>query len=141
MIHSIEPSSFYGANRATLDLVRNLRLSRLTSAAIDLKSLKGNEKDKRSRSSSKKGSRVVPVKLFPGIKHGVKKPKKVQKIKDTKVAVAKRSTIRQLIKEKFDFSKTPYALPKKQPRVALNEESGKNRKFFKSTVQTEQPKK
>lgn len=145
MIHSIEPSSFYGANRATLDLVRNIRLSRLTSD-VDSKTLTSNEKAKRSRSSSENGLRVPKpkikmIKLFPGIKHGVKKAKPKVPVKEKKVSVEKRSSIRQIMKEKFDFSRTYYALPKKKPRIALNEETGAKRKFFKSTVPVEEPKK
>lgn len=79
MSRVIEPSSFYGANRATLDLVRNIRLSRLTSAIDEAKS--HEKKCARSRSNSEKGLRVQKpkvktFKLFPGVGHGVRKSKK-----------------------------------------------------------------
>lgn len=62
-------------------------------------------------------------------------------MKENRGLTAKRAHIRQTLKEKFDFSRTPYAIVKKKPRVALNEENSQKRKFFKSTVVTEEPKK
>lgn len=140
MLLSIEPTSFYGSNRATLDLVRSIRLSRLTSTAVDTNT-SNNEKKKRLGQSNDEKKRNMSkidkgVRLFPGIKHGVKKPKKkVQKM----VKERRAAPIRQQLKEKFDFSRTPYALPRK-PRVALNEEGRQKRKFFKTTIQADEPK-
>ena len=93
-----------------------------------------------------------PIKIFSGVGHGIKKPKPK---KSPKVSVEMKTptptetlppttptliNVRQMMKNKFDFSRTPYAIPKPvRRRVALTEESSKKRKFFKTTVEVESP--
>lgn len=89
-----------------------------------------------------KKKKVKPIKIFSGVGHGIKKPKpkkppKAPVLKKTPVST-KPASVRQLMKEKFDFSRTPYATPLRK-RVPLSEESSKKRKFFKTTVEIETP--
>lgn len=138
---SFAPAPFYGDNVASLDSVRRIRFSRLFDSVSPVE-----PKEKPRKSTSPKNSRFKGVKLFANISHGVKKakPKKpkplkkiaVQQITKTKPVVS----VREKMRDKFDFSRTPYSIVRK-PRVILTEEDSKTRKFFKSTVETMEVKK
>lgn len=84
------------------------------------------------------------IKIFSGVGHGVKKPKPKKPPKPPFQKKTPESTkqttvkVREMMKEKFDFSRTPYSLPVRR-RVALSEECCKKRKFFKTTVEIETP--
>lgn len=138
---SLAPAPFYGENLVSLDAVRRIRFSRLFDSNSTVKS--PDEKPCKS-TSPKANPRYKGVKLFANISHGVKKakPKKPTPLKKVAVQkVVKQASVREKIRDKFDFSRTPYSLPVKKPRVMLTEEMSKNRKFFKTTVETAETKK
>ncbi len=137
---SIAPAPFYGDNKVTMEMIQRMRISRLISPTGDSRSSKRNSK------SPAKKSRSSVVKLFPGISHGVKKPKPkkiktVLKMPVSKPKAVKTPSVREKMRNKFDFSRTPYALPAKKPRVALSDDTGSKRKFFKTTVEETSAKK
>lgn len=131
------PAYFYGDNSVSLETIRQLRLSRLVEPKMQAKLLDQSKKRKSKYSVAK--SRFSGPKLFPGVSHKIKKPK-VKRVKNslkqkkTSNATATKKSVRQMMRDKFDFTRTLYAAPKK--RVALNEETIKKRKFFKTSVES-----
>lgn len=131
------PAYFYGDNSVSLEAIRQLRLSRLVEPKLQAKLLDQGKKRKAKYPVAK--SRFTGPKLFPGVSHKIKKPK-VKKVKNflkhkkTSNATVTKKSVRQMMRDKFDFTRTPYVTPKR--RVALNEETIKKRKFFKTTIES-----
>lgn len=138
---SLAPAPFYGDSLVSLDAVRRIRFSRLFDSGSTAKS---PEEKPRKSPPPRANPRFKGVKLFANISHGVKKAKLKKPPPLKKVAVqkvVKQPSVREKIREKFDFSRTPYSLPVKKPRVMLTDELSKTRKFFKTTVETPETKK
>lgn len=142
---SIAATSFYGDDRTTLQTIERIRISRLIQKTPEESFTKKKSKSK-SKSPNVR-SRYTGVKLFSSVSHGIKKPKPKPKLKNILQSTKKKKliepyiSVRQKMKNKFDFSRTPYAISIKKPRMALNEESSKKRKFFKTTLVTPEQKK
>lgn len=141
-MHSITPLSFYGSKLPKMEEIQKIRMSRLMAESPSESNLTKETISNRSRSRSDSRRRVQPVKLFHGVGHGIRKPRKSKRMqkklekRNKRNKIQKPVSLRQAIKNSFDFSRTPYALPKTH-RVALSDENVQNRKFFKSTVQVQ----
>nr|XP_018913176.1 PREDICTED: N-acetyltransferase ESCO2 [Bemisia tabaci] len=156
----IKTSSFYGRSLLSEFSKTTSPLSELKAkhskenvnnslSELETDQVKGNENKPSKRAASeplalnpaKRRCSTKPRGIFSGVGHAIKKPKPPP---EPKFKTVKLPPLRQNLKNKFDFTKTPYSLKKNdanwsyagihRERTSLDSSEAEKRKFFKSSV-------